>query len=39
MGHNKTKQLAFLEAYPLIHGPYYYYDIIFILLRKKNHSI
>ncbi len=31
MGHNKMKQLDFLEAYPLIHGAYYYYDIIFIL--------
>jgi hypothetical protein len=31
MGHNKTKQLDFLEAYPLIHAAYYYYDIISIL--------
>ncbi len=31
MGKNKTKQVDFLEAYPLIHGAYYYYDIFFIL--------
>jgi hypothetical protein len=36
MEKNKTKQVDFLEAYPLIHGAYYYYDITFYFIRKEE---